>query len=157
MKTELQQKLLTKYPEFFQTKKRIYTGENSIHEDVQELLNQEEIVEPIQFGFEVGDGWYWLLNTLMGTIHSYCKDNGKPYPNITQIKEKFSGLRFYYNGGDDMIDGMVWLAESQSYYICETCGTTINVGRTSGWMTTICEDCYKKNERINSYKWMVNG
>lgn len=164
MNSELQTKLLEKYPEFFQTKKRIYTGKNSMNEDVQELLNQKEIVESIQFGFEVGDGWYWLLDTLMETIHSYCKNNNKSYPNILQIKEKFGGLRFYCSSDSDsdnysnrLIDGMVWLAEHQSYHICETCGTTENVGRTTTrWITTICEDCFKKNERIKDYGWKLN-
>ena len=65
----------------------------------------------------------------------------------TQVKEKFSGLRFYYDGGDEKIDGMVWLAEHMSYYICEDCGSTENIGQTKGWITTLCEDCSKKQPR----------
>jgi hypothetical protein len=65
-----------------------------------------------------------------------------PYIKLTQIKEKFGGLRFYYNGGDDTIDGMVRLAESLSYQICEYCGTTINIGQTKGWIVTCCKSCF---------------
>jgi hypothetical protein len=73
MKTELQNKLLKKYPEFFQTDLKIYTGEKPLAEEVGELLNQKEMVLPIQFGFECGDGWYMLLDELMGEIQNYLK------------------------------------------------------------------------------------
>ena len=69
-----------------------------------------------------------------------------PPVNVTQIKEKFGGLCFYYNGGDDVIHGMVWLAESMSYKICETCGTTENVHQTKGWIYTICDKCENKKK-----------
>ena len=59
----------------------------------------------------------------------------------TQVKEKFGGLRFYYYGGNEKIDGMIWLAENMSYNICETCGSTENIGQTKGWITTLCEKC----------------
>lgn len=58
-----------------------------------------------------------------------------------------NSLRFYYDGGDEKIDGMVWLAEHMSYYICEDCGSTKNIGQTKGWITTLCEDCSKNNPR----------
>jgi len=134
--------LIEKYPEFFKY-----------------LKDYKGPIIPIQFGFEVGDGWYWLIENLMKTIHSYCKLNKKPYPNITQIKEKFGGLRFYYEGGNDLIDGMVWLAESLSYKICETCGTVENVHQTTGWILTICDNCEKKKNKrrwINEKRRTIN-
>ncbi len=73
MKSELQQKLLKKYPEFFQDELPIYTGEKPMAQEVGELLNQKEMVLPIQFGFECGDGWYMLLDELMGEIQQYIK------------------------------------------------------------------------------------
>lgn len=66
--------------------------------------------------------------------------------NITQIKEKFGGLCFYYNGGDEHISGLVSFAEHFSYKICETCGTTNNVHQTKGWIYTICDKCEKKKK-----------
>ena len=161
MKTELQKKLLETYPQFFQTKQKIYIGEKSMKEELQELVNQKEMVLPIQFGFECGDGWYMLLNELMGNIanhienkNRYAKEGDtKLSINITQIKEKFGGLCFYYNGGDDYIDGMVTMAESLSYKICETCGTTKNIGYTTGWITTLCEDCWQSNPRTKDLQW----
>ena len=202
MKTELQNKLLQKYPQFFQSDLKIYTGEKPMKEEVQELLKQEEMVIPIQFGFECGDGWYMLLDELMGEIDNHLKNVNrnnknkfkyqwmwklqtylrrkyksktkmyafaewiyekaprKKLPEVTiridQIKEKFGGLRFYYTGGDDVVDGMASLAESLSYKICEACGTTKGVGQTSGWIYTVCWDCRQKNERANNLQWKAN-
>jgi hypothetical protein len=65
----------------------------------------------------------------------------------TQVKEKYGGLRFYYYGGDRFIAGMIWLAEYQSYHICETCGSTKDVFQTKGYITTICNDCYKQKTK----------
>ena len=57
---------------------------------------------------------------------------------IAQIKEKFGGLRFYYDGGDEYISGMVLMAESWAGHTCERCG---NVGkqRSGGWIRTLCD------------------
>lgn len=57
---------------------------------------------------------------------------------VAQIKEKFGGLRFYYDGGDDQISGMVTMAEVWAGRTCETCG---NLGkqRSGGWIRTLCD------------------
>ena len=41
---------------------------------------------------------------------------------VTQIKEKFGTLRFYYHGGDEYIQGLEAMAESMTSRICEVCG-----------------------------------
>lgn len=71
----------------------------------------------------------------------------EPIPQVVadQIKEKFGGLRFYYHGGDEIIDGMVRLAEGMSYRICENCGVMNElVNRNNGgmgWIRTTCPCC----------------
>lgn len=57
----------------------------------------------------------------------------------TQIKEKFGGLRFYYNGGDSFIGGVVAMAEEMSYRTCEECGAP-GKESTSGWIRTLCDE-----------------
>jgi hypothetical protein len=42
--------------------------------------------------------------------------------SIAQIKEKFGTLRFYYDGGDDHVEGMVDYAEYLSSITCEVTG-----------------------------------
>jgi hypothetical protein len=188
MTTEHQQELLTMYHQFFPSDRKIYTGKETLYDYMEEILKQKEIVIPIQFGFECGDGWYMLLSELLYEIKSHITNVNNNRKNefqykwmrklywwlrisnfrysrpladwlyekaprkkfvpltlqITQIKEKFGGLRFYYDGGDDRIQGMVDLAETLSYQICERCGSTKNVQQTTGWITTLCEDCFPK-------------
>jgi len=72
---------------------------------------------------------------------------------VDQVKEKIGGLSFYYSGGNDIIHGMVWLAENMSYNICEICGSTKNIGETKGWTKVICEECSKTSTRLN---WKKN-
>jgi len=57
---------------------------------------------------------------------------------VTQVKEKFGTLRFYYSGGDDAISGMVRMAESMSSVTCEECGTP-GRRRGGGWVRTLCD------------------
>ena len=146
------------------------------------------------WGFEVGRGWFQILNQLMGNIQNHidwsihnrdiaiaynemitqCKAGDytlfeerykdiKPenqewkakhlkdiiegdlrtlpdvVPQVTldQVKEKFGTLRFYYSGGDDVIDGMVRMAESMSSVTCEECGKP-GTSTSGGWIKTVC-------------------
>ena len=102
------------------------------------------------WGFECGDGWYNILDQLMSNIQHHIDWNNKNFekgytqykqvPQVTldQVKEKFGTLRFYYTGGDDVIDGMVRMAESMSGVTCEQCGSPGTTGG-QGWITTLCE------------------
>jgi len=121
------------------------------------------------WGFECGDGWFNILDQLMGNIQHHIDWNLRqrqvavdynskaapesmrtvpelvPQVTLDQVKEKFGTLRFYYTGGDNYIDGMVRLAESMSGVICEGCG---NVGerRGGGWVHTYCTPCEEARE-----------
>lgn len=102
------------------------------------------------WGFECGDGWYQILDSLCNNIQSHIDwqnknfDKGftqyKQVPQVvaTQVKEKFGGLRFYYEGGDDIIDGMVRMAESWASVTCEECGSP-GTTRGPGWIRTLCD------------------
>ena len=121
------------------------------------------------WGFECGNGWFNILDQLMGNIQSHIDWNLRqrqvaidfnskaapesmrkvpelvPQVTLDQVKEKFGTLRFYYTGGDNYIDGMVRMAESMSGVICEGCG---NVGerRDGGWVHTYCTPCEEARE-----------
>ena len=155
MKLELEKKLLEKYPKIFQ-------------------VNEERRLMPFpMFGFECGDGWYNILNTLCFQIQSYIdfqeemnehivRRNKKADPEgqidqqmlvesipqavVSQVKEKFGTLRFYYDGGDEKIDGMVRMAEAMSAVTCEVCG---NAGkyRGRGWYYTSCDEHANKEDK----------
>jgi hypothetical protein len=94
-------------------------------------------------GFAVGVGWYPILEKLCSNIQHHIdwkEKQGCPVPQVTvaQIKEKFGGLRFYYDGGDDEISGMVRMAESWADIACEECGA-IGTRRNGGWIRTLCD------------------
>lgn len=57
-----------------------------------------------------------------------------------QVKEKFGGLRFYYNGGDDYIRGVVDMAEEMSYVTCEVCGNHGKYLTDRPWIRTLCDE-----------------
>jgi hypothetical protein len=74
-----------------------------------------------------------------------------PQVVAVQIKEKFGTLRFYYEGGDEYIQGLVRMAESMSAVTCETCGAPGKT-RGPGWIRTLCdfhEEEYQKRQGGN--------
>ena len=94
-------------------------------------------------GFAVGAGWYPILETLCANIQSHIDWRVKQGQEIaqvevSQIKEKFGGLRFYYSGGDDEISGMVRMAEAWADIACEECGAA-GTRRSGGWIRTLCD------------------
>lgn len=94
-------------------------------------------------GVACGAGWFNILNQLCQNIQSHIdwknsKEEVVAQVTIAQIKEKFGSLRFYYDGGDDYISGMVTLAESMSGVTCEDCGD-VGVHRNGGWIRTLCD------------------
>lgn len=112
-------------------------------------------------GFCIGEGWWPLVEKLSIRISEHVKwRNGQrerlleknpygltipePIPEVViqQIKEKFGGLRFYFQGGDEYIRGMVDFAEEMSYNICEECGEP-GKKRNTGWIRTLCDHHYK--------------
>lgn len=95
-------------------------------------------------GWECGSGWWALLDQLCRQIQHWQewqqKRNAEFVPvKITQVKEKFGTLRFYYTGGDDYVSGLVAMAEAMSATICETCGNPGTTASTGGWLATLCE------------------
>lgn len=134
------------------------------------------------WGFDCGDGWFSILDSLCHAIQSHIDQSIKsrewtinfnaelesakannwenwkdgwtrtvrPVPNpvpqviATQVKEKYGTLRFYYDGGDDYIRGLVSMAERMTAITCEVCG---NAGKVNdeGWITVRCDEHSKAN------------
>jgi len=134
MKRELDKKLVNKYPKIFAERYAPMTE------------------TAMCWGFDCGDGWYWLIDRLCESIQSYIDNN--PHRNISQVvavqvKEKFGTLSFYFKGGDNIIEGMVWLAENMSGHICENCGSTKDVSTYTNkhrWISTLCNKCKAKQK-----------
>ena len=96
-------------------------------------------------GFAIGEGWWPIIESLCANIQSHTdwwNKNRESRPVVeqvvvAQIKEKFGGLRFYYDGGDDQISGMVRMAEAWASHACEECGAPGTAGG-KGWIKTLC-------------------
>ena len=109
-------------------------------------------------GFEIGPGWYNIIRTLCASITMHLKENKRirsvllqhnphkytipdecPQVTIVQIKEKFGGLRVYYDGGDGTVEGMVTMAESWAMHTCEKCGNAGKSRNLRGWIAMLCD------------------
>lgn len=97
-------------------------------------------------GVAVGPGWWPIIEVLCANIQSHIDwwntNRGDrlivPQVVVEQIKEKYGGLRFYYQGGDDQISGMVRMAEAWAYRSCEDCGAP-GKSRSGGWVKVLCD------------------
>lgn len=82
----------------------------------------------------VGEGWASLVNEVFDRKESY----GKPI-TISQVKEKYGGLRIYTNEFDDEFDQFLYDVEMRSFSICEDCGKAGQL-RGGGWYRTLCDE-----------------
>ena len=101
-------------------------------------------------GIAVGAGWANILVQLCQNIQHHLdwkNRDGEVITQVTiqQVKEKFGSLRFYYQGGDEYIHGLVSMAESMTGITCEECG---NPGETrhGGWIRVLCNTCEADRE-----------
>ena len=96
------------------------------------------------FGFECGKGWDKILEKLFSDIDSVLTPDEKKEFRVTQVKEKFGGLRVYTNFGDDKIWDLISKAEDESYKTCEECGSKWFVTQSKGWIVSLCLKCMIK-------------
>ena len=133
MKEEFDKKLCEKYPKIFKTRNGY----------MQETC--------MCWGFSHGDGWYDIIDSLCASIQNHINNKRYQFREMSQedfdeehqvvaaqVKEKFGGLRFYVDGGDDWVYGAISMAESMSYRTCEVCGAP-GVTRGEGWIRATCD------------------
>jgi len=104
------------------------------------------------WGFECGSGWFDIIDILCHEIQQHVDWKSKNLSDeeidnlqvvADQVKEKFGTLRFYYSGGDDVIEGMVSMAESMTHRTCEDCGCP-GEQRSGSYVRTLCKTCDDK-------------
>lgn len=78
------------------------------------------------FGFCCGDGWFFIIDNLCRCIQNHVEWKRRTNPEFSvkavQVKEKFGTLRFYIEGGDEEVRGMITAAECMSRNVCEITG-----------------------------------
>lgn len=128
MSPELDDKICQAYPKLFSQR------------------NDDPTTTAMCWGLEVGNGWFTLIDNMCFLIQNHIdwmekKNTPIPQVVVTQVKEKFGALRFYYDGGDEHIHGIVRLAESMSESMCENCGAVAKTEYNNGWLSTKCLNC----------------
>jgi len=137
--------------------------QNKLYEKYSKIFRQKDLSAQetcMCWGITCGDGWFDLLDMLCGQIQnrvdnvnrnrSWSIESGPKtliptktevfICEATQVKTKWGGLRFYTDGGDDYIDGLISMAESMSYRVCENCGAPGRLNK-KGWLSSLCEKC----------------
>jgi hypothetical protein len=113
--------------------------------------------------YGVPDGWLSIIDKLCGAMQNYIDHttrytNGGPITpeqvTCVQMKEKFGRLCFYTNGHDDVIEGMITMAEYLCDNTCDECGSEEDLGVTSGWINVKCRKCVigHGDRAMNSWK-----
>lgn len=124
MSPDLDKLLCERYPEIFADR----------HKSMKETA--------MCWGFDCGDGWFTLIDSLCSQIQHHLKYNAKPGTEqvvAMQVKEKFGTLRFYVSGGDEVTSNFIWFAECFSGRMCEICGAPAQPTKVGTWITTRCE------------------
>jgi hypothetical protein len=128
MRKELEQQFATRWPAWFR----------DLYGDVTETC--------LHFGFQHRDGWFDLVWRLCEQIEKVVGE-GTPF-KVAQVKEKFGGLRFYFEGGNDAIGAIracVGAAAQESFHICEVCGQP---GYLIGHNRTRCDEHFHSGSSV---------
>lgn len=153
--------LINKYPKLFRENFHFECNEgwynliDNICERVYKFVNKDEISE----------------NEIRELAYSLWEERGSPIGNpnidwkyakellqeevdiyVAQIKEKFGGLRFYINNGNDEIYEIIHEVEDESFSICEYCGNEGELRRNRSWLKTLCNECNLEEKKFSSIK-----
>ena len=150
MSPELDQHIREKYPKIFSQRCEMSVGDGWY--DIIDMLcaNIQNYIDnvadrrkwAIKWNDEVNDPNYdWSDKA------SFIKREERVVPElieqvvVTQIKEKFGTLRFYYDGGDEYIRGLEAMAESMTARTCEDCGSPGMARSTKQkrWVRVLCD------------------
>jgi hypothetical protein len=105
-------------------------------------------------GLENNSGWAGLVRPFLHKVEKYNKDEINFIDGlfdhrvtISQIKEKYGGLRIYHYGPEEF-HTYSNMCEKASYHICEHCGSPFHVGMyQGGWIETVCINCAKADNK----------
>ncbi|MGA7928710.1 MAG: hypothetical protein WCA20_22285 [Candidatus Sulfotelmatobacter sp.] len=124
MRKELEQRLVERWPKWFNTKGDVrYTA--------------------MPWGFCVGDGWFdtlWRLCEDLKPLVAEFEVAGGPKFEVLQVKEKSGGLRVYVNcDRNEAIQQRIGIAIQESLHTCEICGQP-GKQHSGDWSKTLCDE-----------------
>ena len=102
----------------------------------------------LQVGLEHGPGWFPIIETLCIKLEALAETlEEDDRPHVVQIKEKFGGLRFYFendlHGIDERFRHFVKHAYNQCAVACELCGKPGTL-RRNPWIRVLCDADQKR-------------
>jgi len=147
-------------------------------------------VSCLYWGIECGDGWFGILDALCEAVTKpySCTESTQEtgeralfsyeFPQVvaSQVKEKFGGLRFYYDLVPDeafkelaakypntaerilhqcraYVDGAIRMAETQCERTCEETGKPGSLCVRGGWYRTLCPERAAELSYITTEEW----
>jgi len=123
---------------------------NLTEEDIKVIAGKETLLDEQwkNAKAQVDEGWHELLDDLRKNLDEITKEKEKlsDYTgySITQVKEKFGGLRVHIDKGVDTHLKMIEYFEGLSYHICEECGMYGKVRNDLVWKRALCNKCYEQ-------------
>ena len=95
--------------------------------------------------WECGKGWWPMIEKVASAIDSFNAANPENPIEVSQIKQKFGGLRIYHHNAPEDIRPFIDEAIEASWHTCEKCGSTTGVTTNlEGYRLTLCPNCRKE-------------
>ena len=92
--------------------------------------------------WECGKGWWPLIEKVAAAIDSFNAAHPDSPVEVTQIKQKFGGLRIYHHNAPEDIRQLIDEAIEASWHTCERCGSREGVSTNlDGYRLTLCPHC----------------
>lgn len=83
-------------------------------------------------------GWIGIVERLSAALEPIVVQ--LPDWQVSQVKEKFGGLRFYADCSSEEADRIITAAERESVRTCQDCGAP-GERRGTQWIWTLCDAC----------------
>ena len=121
MRSDLEQKLVERWPSWF---------------------NVDQRETRMADGFAHGDGWFNIVWRLCEDLKPFAaeaeKVTGRPF-EVLQVKQKLGGLRVYVNHSTNVIRKRIEAAQLESLRTCEVCGKP-GSRREGDWIPAVCDE-----------------
>ena len=97
-----------------------------------------------EMSWECGKGWWPLIEKVAAAIDSFNAAHPETPVEVSQIKQKFGGLRIYHHNAPEDLRRLIDEVIVASWHTCEKCGSTAGVTTNlEGYRLTLCPDCRK--------------
>ena len=101
-----------------------------------------------QIPWECGKGWWPLIEKVAAAIDSFNDAHPDSPVEVSQIKQKYGGLRIYHYNAPEDIRQLIDEAIEASWRTCEKCGCTDGITTNKdGYIQTLCSSCREHVKR----------